>query len=293
MKKHSYFFILFFLILNLPLTGQNKPAYQIFSANGELVDYHQMAKELKESEIIFFGELHNNPIAHWLQLSLTEDLFKVKGENLVLGAEMFEADNQLIMNEYLLGEIREKDFESEARLWNNYQTDYKPLVTFAKENEVDFIATNIPRRYAAKVSKEGFEGLEGLNDEAKSYFAPLPVKYDSTLSCYKDMLQMMHMPAMRGKINYNLPKAQAIKDATMAHFILENFSQETLFLHFNGSYHSDNYEGIVWYVKQEMPEVKVKTISVVLQNEISSLEESNMNVADYLIVVPVNMTTTY
>ena len=47
----------------------------------------------------------------------------------------------------------------------------------------------------------------------------------------------------------NLPKAQAAKDATMAHFILKNFDPNKLFLHFDGSYHSDNYEGIVWWIK--------------------------------------------
>ncbi len=293
MKKGTLFIIVFFLILNFPLTAQNKPAYQIFSANGDMLHYDQMKNDLKTGELIFFGELHNNPIAHWLQLSLTEDLYQTAGRNLVLGAEMFEADNQLIMDEYLQGDIREKDFENEARLWNNYSTDYKPLITFAKEKQLDFIATNVPRRYAAKVSKEGFTALEDLSDEAKLYFAPLPVKYDSTLACYKDMLQMMHMPGMRGKINHNLPKAQALKDATMAYFILENYSTGQLFLHFNGSYHSDNYEGIVWYVKEKTPEARVKTISVVLQNDLSRLEDSNLNVADYIIVVPDTMTTTY
>src|SRR6056297_2587912 len=144
MKKGTLFIIVFFLILNFPLTAQNKPAYQIFSANGDMLHYDQMKNDLKTGELIFFGELHNNPIAHWLQLSLTEDLYQTAGRNLVLGAEMFEADNQLIMDEYLQGDIREKDFENEARLWNNYSTDYKPLITFAKEKQLDFIATNVP-----------------------------------------------------------------------------------------------------------------------------------------------------
>jgi uncharacterized iron-regulated protein len=30
-----------------------------------------------------------------------------------------------------------------TQLWSNYQTDYRPLVDFAKENNLRFIATNI------------------------------------------------------------------------------------------------------------------------------------------------------
>jgi len=45
----------------------------------------------------------------------------------MLGAEMFESDNQLIMDEYMTGKIKNlKNFEDEAKLWPNYQTDYKP-----------------------------------------------------------------------------------------------------------------------------------------------------------------------
>ena len=62
-------------------------------------------------------------------------------------------------------------------------------------------------------------------------------------------------PAMHG--NQNLPKAQAIKDATMAHFILENWEKGKTFIHYNGSYHSDNFEGIVWYLKQENPNLYI------------------------------------
>ena len=41
----------------------------------------------------------------------------------------------------------------------------------------------------------------------------------------------------------HLAEAQAMKDATMAHFILKNWEPGKTFLHFNGSYHSDNFQG--------------------------------------------------
>ena len=106
----------------------DKPAYKIFNAEGKEVSYEDMVKELSKNEVNFFGELHNNPIAHWLQLQLTKEFYQSKKDKLVLAAEMFEADDQIIMDEYLTGAISEKSFKDEAKLWPNYETDYKPLV---------------------------------------------------------------------------------------------------------------------------------------------------------------------
>ena len=64
---------------------------------------------------------------------VTKDL--VKKKQLVLGAEMLEADNQEHINQYLSGAIDQEKLDSTVRLWSNYKTDYKPLVDFAKEKK--------------------------------------------------------------------------------------------------------------------------------------------------------------
>jgi uncharacterized iron-regulated protein len=202
---------------------------------------------------------------------------------------MFESDNQLILNEYVDSLISQKRFEAEARLWPNYKTDYKPLVEFARENKIDFVASNIPRRYAALVNSEGFEGLDELSDQAKSLIAPLPINYEPELECYKSMLEM---EGMEDHVNENFPKAQAVKDATMSYFILENWSSGKLFLHYHGTYHSDNFESIYWHLKQENSELKIVTISTVSQQDISTLTEENSGKADFIICVDEDMTKT-
>lgn len=236
-----------------------------------------------------FGELHDNPISHWLQLELTKDLCKLKKDSLVLGAEMFESDNQLILDEYLSGMITTGRFEGEARLWPNYKTDYRPLVEFAKSNKLQFVATNVPKRYASLINSKGFEGLEELSDEAKKFIPPLPIAYDPELNCYKSMLEMDG--GMGSHITPNFPKAQAIKDATMAHFLLQNWSPGKLFIHFNGAYHSDNFESMNWYLKRANPDLKIITITTVSQEEIKELLEENTGKADFTICVVDNMTS--
>lgn len=266
--------------------AQQKPAYVLYTGDGSRVSYKKMIRKLSEQDIVMIGEFHNNPISHWMELEITKDCKEKRG--LVLGAEMFEQDNQAALDLYLQGKISAKGLDSMARLWKNYNTDYAPLVNFAKENKITFAATNIPRRYAALVSKGGFEALDTLPANVKAWIAPLPIAYDSTLPGYKNMLTMM-----AGHGSSNIARAQASKDATMAWFILKYFVPGNLFIHYNGSYHSENHEGIIWYLLQAKPELKILTVTTVQQKDLKHLLAENKNKADYIICVDEDMTTTY
>lgn len=266
-----------------------KPAYKLYRENGKKAKYEKMVEAASAADVVLFGELHTNPIAHWLQLELTRDLYEERGADLVLGAEMFESDNQLILNEYFDSLITEVKFEDEARLWKNYHTDYKPLVLFARAHKLDFIATNIPRRYANSVFKQGVGVLDKLSQEAKAYIAPLPLEYDTSLNCYK---QLIHGGGPAGHGSLNLADAQAIKDATMTHFLLKNWQPGRLFIHYNGAYHSDDFESMNWFLLKNKPELKIVTISTVYQDDVSELEEESTGKADFIIAVPSSMTKT-
>jgi len=291
MKIKHYFFLLIIIITTASLKMDN-PAYVLYNADGKVVKYSKMVKDALDADIILFGELHNNPVSHWLQLELVKDLYDGKGKNLVLAAEMFESDNQLLLDEYLKGTIKQGNFEKEAKLWKNYPTDYKPLVEFAKEKQLRFVASNIPRRYASVVNSKGFEGLDSLSADAKKLIAPLPVAYDPDLPGYKAMMDTTGSMGP-SHISANLPKAQAIKDATMAHFILENWQPGKLLIHFNGSYHSDNFDGMYWYLKKQNPGLKIFTITSVEQDTIDNLNKENLKKADFIICIPSDMTKTY
>lgn len=280
------FFYIFTLLFSFQSFAQDKLPFQIYDVKGKKTSYGKMLKQAENAEVVLFGEHHDNAIIHWLQLEFTKDLAEKK--ELVLGAEMIEADNQKQLNQYLKGEINQKAFDTLARLWNNHKTDYKPLVDFAKDKKLNFVAANIPRRYASMVYKQGFEALDKLSAEEKTWMAPLPMAYDKNLPGYVKMLEMMGDHA-----NDNLPKAQAVKDATMGYFILQNLKPNTVFVHYNGTYHSDNFDGINWYLKQGKPALKIMTIATVSQKDISKLEKENLKLADFIIVVDEDMTKTF
>lgn len=277
--------LLFFSISTF--AGQHYDIYKIYNAKGKEVSFDKMMKATKEKSHIFMGEYHNNAVSHWLQVEVMTALYEMHKKKLIMGAEMFEADNQYILDEYLKGQISAKNYQNEMRLWPNYNTDYKPLIEFAKSKELTFVASNIPRRYANMVYKKGLASLEGLTDLAKSFIVPLnQFTFDSTITCYKDIYEMEHG-------GEGMATAQAIKDATMAYFIYKYTKSNSVFLHFQGAYHSDNYQGIIYYLQQKVELEKILTISTVSQTSIESLENENKGIADFIICVKDNMTSTH
>lgn len=292
--KHLLSLLCLIMISTLVVAQEkDKPAYKLFTKAGKSIGYGKMLQELQKADVVLFGEQHNDPIAHWLQLEVSRDLHKAHQQQFIIGAEMFEADVQLVLDEYLAGQVAETNFEQESRPWNNYKTDYKPIVRFAKEAKVPFVATNVPRRYAAMVSAGGLKALESTSADAKRYIVPLPIEVDMSLPGYKNMLSMFGSNTHGTTKAENVVQAQALKDATMAHFIQEQLNRQKKVLHLNGAYHSDNFEGIGWYLQKKNPKAKITTITTILQEDLEKLSDEHKNKADFILVVPAGMTRTY
>lgn len=273
--------------------AQDKPAYELFNRKGKMESYDAMIKDLAKSDMVFFGEYHTNPISHWLQIEMTKSFYDIKKDKLLFGAEMFENGNQLVLNEYLAGFYEEDKMVPElTQLWGNYNTDYKPMVEFAKENNLRFIATNIPRRYASMINKKGIGALQEISPEGLAMIGPDLEKYfDPTVKAYAEMADQMggHVPPNM----LNIQTAQASKDATMAYFALKNYKKGDFLFHFNGSYHSNYDQGIIWWVNKIKPGLKIKSVTTVTASEWEKMtKEEKETIADFTIVVADNMTQT-
>ncbi|MCO5248899.1 MAG: ChaN family lipoprotein [Chitinophagales bacterium] len=287
-KKYT----LLFIVLLLVQTGysQKTTSYQVYNKRGKKTSTNKMLKKLQKAEVILFGELHNNPISHWLELKTIQHLHQKN--NIIVGAEMFESKDQNHLNNYLKSTVSLEIPDSLIALWPNYRTDYLPLVEFAKKNQIPFIATNAPKKIVRYVYTSGLEKLyQTISESDRHYIAPLPIDYDPNLPGYQWMLNMMKDTS---HANSNLPKAQAIRDATMAYHIYTNYKKTNKqFIHFNGDYHSKNFEGIYWYLKRMEKNLNVITISSVEQENVNQLEEENKSRANFIIVIDKNMTKTY
>ena len=287
--------ILWIVMLMMCMTtyAQKTPEiYRIFDAQGKEVSYEKMIKTVSATDVVFFGEIHNCVISHWMELKVLEALTE-NNNKLKVGMEMLEADNQLIIDEYTSSNISSDRFEEECRLWPNYSTDYEPLVYYAKRHHLPLIATNVPRRYASVVKEKGLTFLDSLSAEAKRYLPKLPIKYVENKNAQEGFALM----GVLGKAKENKPQlmaqAQAIKDATMGWFIAQNLKKGEQMIHFNGTYHSDARNGIIPYLLEYRPKTTISTIRAVRQEEIDKIEKDYLGLADFYICITEDMNMSY
>ena len=272
--------------INKSLADSPRP-YAIFDEQGKPASWDELIERAAKADVVLFGEFHDDPIMHWLQLELVHGLLDADVRP-ALGAEMLEADDQLVIDEFLEGWVNEEKLKAAVNLWPNHFTDYHPLLELARDNELPFIATNVPRRYASFVYQNGLTALEDLSPGAKAFLPPLPIPFDITLPGYDAMLAMGG-----GHGGETLPMAQAIKDATMAHFIASNLPKNAPFVHFNGAYHSQDHEGIEWYLKQDKPRLKILTIHCQLSQDVTAPDANEVGRGNFLLVTNERMTRTH
>ena len=191
MKQLSIILLVLSLFQIQALFSQDKPAYVIYTANGKKTTFEKLVEASENKELVLFGEFHDNPISHWLQLELTKEIYAEVGANLQLGFEMFEQDQQDLLSQYVAGNLTAKQFKDTMRLWPNYETDYAPLIEFAKTNKLFCVASNVQRKYASLLFKKGRKALDTLSLTIKSQMAPIDFKVDTTLSQYREVFMMV------------------------------------------------------------------------------------------------------
>jgi uncharacterized iron-regulated protein len=288
------------------LTEKN---YRIYSTSLQKeVGVEDIVDAMEENDVLFFGEEHNDSVTHFLENKIFETLFSRYGKQVTLSLEMFDRDVQIVMNEYLDGYIREKNFKKDARVWSNY-ADYRPMIEFAKTNNVDVICANAPSRYTNLAGRKGQEALRELSMEAKNHFAPLP--YDTASDGYYEKLMGLSshdpspskdtaakkapLPAM-AMGGFNLIVAQSLWDATMAYSIYEYLQvhRRQKVLQVNGRFHSDEGFAVVTQLQNYRPQTRSLVISSGSDEAFPNIQwEQYKHLGDFIIITDPQVPKTY
>ena len=163
---------------SLPTSGSEH--FQIFRGDtGEPVSASALLSHAASCDAVLIGECHDDPVAHSLEAYFLISL-AARREATALSLEMFEADTQLVLDEYMRGAIRERDMLQDARPWANYNSDYRPLVEFARSVGLPVIAANAPRRYVGAVGRNADVLRKGdWPAHSMSWLPPLPLPQPS------------------------------------------------------------------------------------------------------------------
>ncbi len=284
--KHWY--LLIFLLStafgNAQEAAQNY--YKIYDTKQQqLITFSELASRVDGTDVLFFGEEHDDSLGHWLQDTLYTLLLN-RFEDVALSLEMFETDVQLVLDEYLSGYITEDKLIKDGRAWKNYKDHYRPLVESAKEQQQSVIAANTPRRYVSIVSSEGLDRFYQLPKSAHQYLPPFPI-YTAEKAYYQrfaDTMEEVGHPLE----NDDFYHAQCTWDAGMAHSIYQYWRKhkQTMIFHLNGRFHTDYQQGTVTQLRRFSPKISIRNISCFTAEDFDQPNWSEYTpIADFIILV--------
>jgi len=265
--------------------------FRVFTGAGEPASIDDVVAAMGDYTVVFIGEGHDDPTGHMLEAELWKRAYEAYGapeandgapRPIALSLEFFQSDTQPILDEYLADLITEKAFRTDSRPWPRYETDYRPLIEFSKENGLPVIAANAPRRYATRVTMNGRESLEDLSPEALATLAPLP--YGRPSDAYRTqwiqiISEVMEEEGMKcgvpveeisaeggGEVVARAPvgshgnmgnqlDSQVLWDATMAWWISQYLAEhpDALLLHMVGGFHVERGTGTPEHLEAYRP----------------------------------------
>jgi len=267
--------------------------YKIYDTRSkQIITIDKIVTDMADADVLFFGEEHNDSAGHYLENKIFRALHAQYGSQVVLSMEMFEADGQLGLNEYLNGFINEDRFARDVRLWSNYK-DYRPMIEYAKQNKIPVIAANPPRRYVNLVSRRGMRSLDSLSKDAKKFLPPLP--YDTLTGRYREKFVDI-MKGGPGGDNPNVYYSQSLWDAGMGYNIykyLKENKHKKIF-HCVGGFHTEEKLGTAAQLQMRNKKLKILNIASFSDASFNSPEwEKFIYKGDYIILTNPDLKKTF
>lgn len=222
---------------------------------------HQVVEDLVAADVVLVGEQHGHAPSHATELALLKAIDEATDRPIVLSLEMFERDVAPVLSRYLNDELSEAAFKEQSRPWPNYQTDYRPLVQYAKEHGIGVLAANVPRRIASRVAQDGLAALDELPESDRPFFTP-PTDCPRGRPWDKFQVVMQEHPHGDPWKQY---EAQCLKDSTMARSISQLYDQRhpgLLVYHVQGAFHGEERYGVPWHLERTHPMLATRVVGL-------------------------------
>ncbi|MBN2706276.1 MAG: ChaN family lipoprotein [Deltaproteobacteria bacterium] len=129
---------------------------------GTLISREELYALLQSTEIVYFGEGHDNIYDHRVELELLQEFWRRRAGQLAVGLEMLAAVNQDKIDQWLAGKLGDEDF---LRLFAaDWGLDdfvyYREIFFFIKDKQIPLRALNVSRREKMAVMAGGGEAVD-------------------------------------------------------------------------------------------------------------------------------------
>lgn len=200
---------------HIPKPIDATPALQI----SDSPDLKSLIPELAKNQIIFVGEIHTRYDHHLTQLEIIGRLHALHPD-LVIGMESFQQPFQKHLDEYVRGDLDEREMLRLTEYYDRWRYDYRlyaPILRFAQEHDIPVLALNIPTELSRKV---GRSGLDSLTEDERDQ---LPEDIDRTNKDYENRLKEIFNQHSGGQAEDfdNFLTAQLLWDEGMAETIAD------------------------------------------------------------------------
>ncbi len=283
--------------LSAQSTATDEAPWRIYDTRaGEEIALPDLISSLGVADVIFFGEMHDDSLAHVLEDTIYGALLRRYGD-VALSLEMFETDVQPVVDEYLARLIALDLLVADTRAWEDYVTAYHPMVERAKAANQAVVAANAPRRYVRVVGQRGAEVYAQFPETARAFLPDRPWRHVDTAYLARFNGLMGAVPGHdeptgeRGTDPADLSPmfaAQMLWDATMADSIHEQWRRggrgRTKVFHVNGSFHSDYRQGTVSQLAMLRGRRETRVLTKVIVDDLTRVDWGEYaELADYVI----------
>jgi len=234
-----------------------------------------MLDDLRQAQVIFVGELHDNPGHHQAQLSIIDALDNDE-RPLAIGLEMFRRDSQEDLDVWTSGKTSLVEFlEVYRENWAMWPV-YSRIFMHARNEKVKMVGLNIPRTITGKVARNGYKSL---SSDERLLLGNVQCEVNQAYGEY--IRQAMGGHGGHGDQFLYFCEAQLLWDTIMARnlidFLKENPDYRVVVL--AGSGHAWKFG-----IPRQLVEQAEISYRVILPEIIGRIDRRNINqkVADYL-----------
>lgn len=246
------------------------------------IDWDSLLARLAVADIVVIGERHNDVAGHQLKAELIRDLLQ-NNANLAVAMEMFERDEQGIVDLYLDGKISKEALVkvTGSASWgggtNTWDAWYQPIVDAVRAHHSEgavLIAANSVRAFVTLARLEGFGVLEDLRDGGNQTFVVPDLGIDD--SAYRQRFVDLMSPKPHATNGSDAPprhaaamdpaaffRAQQVWDASMADAVVRAAKQERQVVLIAGDFHVAFEGGTLLRIRHRLPAASIVSLSIV------------------------------